>query len=335
MRVRRGTALRGALTKTSSGRKEEGEVFCFRRPKRELLFSREYGGALAMYRTIFFIFCCVFLTSASLPAQEFESDDLRTVDLQLFIALNNNDLEGVARMIEAGADINLSDESNNTVLHAALDQEYYAIAEHLILSGADVNAVNRSGLTPLHIVRDAGIAELLIEKGGDVHAIEYEYGMTPLFFHGKQIAGLLIEAGADIEARSFKGNTPLGWATYSGDIETVRFLIEKGANVTVEGKTPLHIASNWGFVELADLFIFNGADVNAADSRGWTPLHWASFEGGIEMVIYLIEQGADLSVETTRVWGPFPKGANPYEISKRAKSTDTAQFLKSLMKTEE
>jgi ankyrin repeat protein len=37
-----------------------------------------------------------------------------------------------------------------------------------------------------------------------------------------------------------------------------------------------------------------GADVNAADTKGYTPLHGAAYIGNHEMIQYLIDHGADV-----------------------------------------
>ena len=59
----------------------------------------------------------------------------------------------------------------------------------------------------------------------------------------------LIESGANIEAQDEEDWTALQWAASRGHEETVRFLIESGANIeareTTNGSTPLH----WAAVE--------------------------------------------------------------------------------------
>jgi len=44
-----------------------------------------------------------------------------------------------------------------------------------------------------------------------------------------------------------------------------------------KGITALHSAAMMGHIEIADLLIAKGADVNAKDEiTGWTPLHYAA-----------------------------------------------------------
>ena len=89
---------------------------------------------------------------------------------------------------------------------------------------------------------------------------------------------------------------PLIEAAKGGDWESVRMLLEQGADVSAaapDGATALHWASYWDDVETAELLIREGADVNAANDLGATPLWIASLNGSAEMVQGLLEAGAD------------------------------------------
>ena len=84
-------------------------------------------------------------------------------------------------------------------------------------------------------------------------------------------------------------------ATKLGDVDSVKSLIEKGADVNTEndwGCTPLHYAADSGYVDIAKLLIEHGADVNAKDSDGWTPLHYALKNGHTDVAELLKKHGA-------------------------------------------
>jgi len=127
-------------------------------------------------------------------------------------------------------------------------------------------------------------------------------------------------AGADVNATAegkegIAGFTPLHMATGCGictpfalpasvNIEIVKFLVSKGANVNaktqdreVKGVTPLHGAAVMGDIEIAKFLISKKADVNAKTGvSGATPLDSAKWivNSGIantEMVKYLESVG--------------------------------------------
>jgi ankyrin repeat protein len=96
------------------------------------------------------------------------------------------------------------------------------------------------------------------------------------------------------------GMTALMWASQSGYLEIVRFLVERGgANVnaaqTDDGMTSLMFACQFGHLETARFLIECGnAVVNTASTdSGHTALMCASEMGHDEVVTLLLQHGAD------------------------------------------
>ena len=58
---------------------------------------------------------------------------------------------------------------------------------------------------------------------------------------------------------------------------------------------PIHEAAVAGDVELMEMLIANGADVDERDVHGYTPLHLAIQEGYTDMAKTLIANGADVN----------------------------------------
>ncbi|XP_071809461.1 uncharacterized protein [Asterias amurensis] len=89
--------------------------------------------------------------------------------------------------------------------------------------------------------------------------------------------------------------TDLQWVCQNGEIEKLKELIGKGANVNQTlsmGRRPLHFAADYGQTEIISKLIENGADVNAVDKNNISVLLAAIFEGHTSSVQLLLEKGA-------------------------------------------
>lgn len=105
----------------------------------------------------------------------------------------------------------------------------------------------------------------------------------------------LLDQGADINYKGKDGWTPLIRATFSRDIDTIRFLLEKGADVNEmgdNGDTALMFAVMDDNIEVVRLLMDAGADVNAKDDKGNTALMSVTAHGDIDIVKTLLEAGA-------------------------------------------
>ena len=102
----------------------------------------------------------------------------------------------------------------------------------------------------------------------------------------------LIDKGANVNAKNEYGWTPLHIAAWKGHPKVVKLLIKAGAKVNAtkdDGWTPLHLAARWGNTEISKLLIDKGANVNATNDDGDTPLHYAAKYGHIE-IVEILEQ---------------------------------------------
>eukprot|EP00112_Aurelia_sp_Birch-Aquarium-sp1_P003297 Seg1367.4 transcript_id=Seg1367.4/GoldUCD/mRNA.D3Y31 product="Ankyrin repeat domain-containing protein 11" protein_id=Seg1367.4/GoldUCD/D3Y31 len=99
-----------------------------------------------------------------------------------------------------------------------------------------------------------------------------------------------------INKRNKRGETQLHLASIKGDIDRVKGLIKKGADVNMTdhaGWTPLHEACNRGHYRIVKILLKSGANVNAKGLEDDTPLHDASSNGHIKIVKILLKYRAD------------------------------------------
>jgi len=83
--------------------------------------------------------------------------------------------------------------------------------------------------------------------------------------------------------------SPLCNAVVQGDFETVKKMVEFGSDVNEKsnGMTPLMIASRYNRVEIVELLLKNGANINLKDAKGKTALQHAERSNAKETVAVL------------------------------------------------
>ncbi|KAI1490258.1 hypothetical protein F5X96DRAFT_637228, partial [Biscogniauxia mediterranea] len=208
-------------------------------------------------------------------------------------------------LVEKGAKMNHTDNSNYTPLYLALEREKDQVAKVLLEAGAGVKRASITGSTPLHIASTGEIAKLLLEKGAEINHTD-NYNCTPLYLalrrEKDQVAKVLLEAGADVKKASITGSTPLHMAS-TGEI--AKLLLEKGAEMNHtdnDNCTPLRNAIRSGRDEVARALLEAGADVQEISEGGTTLLHEALTKESVKL---LIQFGAEVDRTGHNQWTPL------------------------------
>ena len=92
-----------------------------------------------------------------------------------------------------------------------------------------------------------------------------------------------------------KSTTPLNLSARNGNLELSQLLLENGADVNIADEkscTPLYTAAKYGHSNVLRLFLENGADPNKQDRNGITPLCITQIRGEEEMSLILKNFGA-------------------------------------------
>jgi ankyrin repeat protein len=87
----------------------------------------------------------------------------------------------------------------------------------------------------------------------------------------------------------YEGVSPLCIAISKGDFESIKKLIEYGADVNEKsnGMTPLMYAARYNKVEILKFLVSKGAKINEKDSKGFTAIKYAEQSNAFDAVQYL------------------------------------------------
>jgi ankyrin repeat protein len=219
----------------------------------------------------------------------------------LFEAIQRDDVEQVKEALKQGVDVEALNLDRLTPLLFAAASGKTKSLQYLLKTGAKKNILDlkyRDALTLAAMGGHAEAVKILLAAGFDVN--EKRHTKSPLMFavlsKSVETVRILLESEADANGNHRDlVETPLSVASGMHLPEMVRLLIDAGANLQPEvTDPPLHRAAESKDLEILKLLISKGADVNAPDFMGETALHNAAmvdFAAGIEV---LLKAGANI-----------------------------------------
>lgn len=266
----------------------------------------------------------------------------------LYYAVHGTNLSILEMLLEQGSYSNDVNYAKVSIVETALKLSKYEFAETLLRFGArikiklfqdyyaapvdserrkltllfyryaDLIERNSNGLSILHlcsVYQDTEGISILLERGANIEQRTSGLGLTPLHMAAKALSvpcvSMLLKFGADLETQDEYGYTPLHHAVahcQPGDLdkrlELMELLLEAGCQVnkrTNSNVTPLHIAARFGAYECMKLLLKYGADPNVRDHLGRTPMFSLISAGCVderrlEAVQMMISAGADVSL---------------------------------------
>eukprot|EP00435_Cladocopium_sp_Y103_P021506 s1724_g5.t1 len=166
--------------------------------------------------------------------------------------------------------------------------------------------------TLVHAVQNKDLAtvEAMLTAAVDPNAAADNGFKTPLQMAvvGKRpIVQLLLEAYADINAECFYKTTSLAEVSGNGNMDMVRFLVERGA--CVNASRPLCHAAAEGHPDVVRYLLEAGAEKDCRGYEGLTPLLEAVIESHYTVVGILLEVEVDVNAGSDAYWTPLMQAA--------------------------
>ena len=212
-----------------------------------------------------------------------------SAETPLVEAIKKQDRRTALSLIRQRTLVRQAEPDGTTALHWAVDVSDLEVVQALLRAGA-TNVANRYGTTPL---------ELAAENGNP------------------RIIDALLQAGADAKGASVEGETVLMTASRSGNVESMRLLLARGADPNAQerwfGETALMWAASQNHADAVKLLIEAGAKVDQAGKKmefarkvagqttlpvgQMTPLMYAARSGALAAAQALVDSGAKLDVQ--------------------------------------
>ena len=208
-------------------------------------------------------------------------DELDVKQLELLVAIKNNDTIAVNNLIKEGVNPNFQDEDGFSPLHRAIENNNLNLVNAL-LSYKDIDK------------------EIKLPNETTASNGWYLGGNTPLLYASyignPQIVSALLEANCNIRARDdIDGATVIHIAAGNGNNEVINLLLNKDKTLinAVDNNgadTPLHWAIMKNYDSTAELLLSQGASPTQVNSSSQTPLHYAAMYGNMNAVVLLVEK---------------------------------------------
>ena len=251
----------------------------------------------------------------------------------LMEACNHGKIGAVKTLIKSGADVNYVQRGfNMTALSYAAENGYKHIVIILINEGADVNLSTQSNTTPLSGAaknKHYEIVEILLQNGADVDPTTETYAIqfcipfcnkgfgntaecTPLFIASRDgntvLVELLLKYKANPDVPGPNNETALFAAAANGHFDTVSLLLNKGADPSIchiGGWDPVFVAAYYGHTKIVEILQTYGANLDSIANLDYSmqcsALFVAVMNGHVHTARYLIQKGVNINA-------PCPKG---------------------------
>ncbi|CAB3249985.1 unnamed protein product [Arctia plantaginis] len=239
------------------------------------------------------------IASASVVSNGIDQQDafMRTA---LHYASEQNHLNAVKLLIEAGCKVDIAAGDGLTPLHVAVVKNHIEIVKVLLKAGSQVNYKTHEKMIPLHFAAARGFLEavkILVDGGASLEARDTNE-RTALYLAVVRghvnVVKYLISIGANVNGEEIHGYTPLCEAVWARSSVLIEILLKAGARITHSHRL-LHNAIIQRQGEIVKLLTNFGGGINLHNDNGDTPLLLAARSCQPEIVTILLSKGANVN----------------------------------------
>ncbi|KAJ5497742.1 hypothetical protein N7453_006793 [Penicillium expansum] len=248
----------------------------------------------------------------------------RQFRLVLEMAATVGNADFIQLLVERGVDVNTPVDFFSHALIAAAAFGHNDCVQLLVTTGADVNISHPLHGTALQIAVTGGhtrTARILLDHGADIDV--YTQASFPSITSGNsaalqlaidrgyfEIANLLLDAGANFNISPPFVSPPLVAACGQSNLEFVKDLLQRGANVNIDGQrressnnevlvaseeaSALHKACARGRNDLVSILLEGDADIEKRVGGSLTPTEVAARAGHLVVLDQLLDAGATI-----------------------------------------
>eukprot|EP01155_Anaeramoeba_flamelloides_P001365 Anaeramoba_flamelloidesa1054987_82.p1 GENE.a1054987_82~~a1054987_82.p1 ORF type:complete len:488 (+),score=107.80 a1054987_82:200-1465(+) len=170
----------------------------------------------------------------------------------LHLAFDKNKKEYALMLILAGANLELKDKSEDTVLLSLIKLGYVDLIPLMFEVNQEINLEEKTqeGDTAIHLAYTLDSQEnvkFLIQKGANIEEVNSEGDTLLVRAVNRQDADMvlfLLQSKAKINTQTKNGDTPLHLAMREPNLEIIKYLMEYGANTKIKNyddEKPVHI----------------------------------------------------------------------------------------------
>ncbi|XP_071104773.1 putative ankyrin repeat protein RF_0381 [Haliotis cracherodii] len=226
----------------------------------------------------------------------------------LMFAVQFGNMEVFSFLIRKGADTSTLEADDENILHLSCRGGNVEIVNYILKQKiVDINSESYDGMTPLLLTVKLGmrkVFQLLIERGAYAAKTPDSEILLNYACEGGDVGIMKLVlnlTNVDINIDMGDGVTPLMRVAHFGNSELFKFLVTKGANMTMvdcDDETVVHFSCRGESVEILKYIITqNIVNMNAKQVTGMTPVMLAASLGYRGVFECLVEEGADISVE--------------------------------------